>query len=878
MKKIILSLVMMAVAVTAAAQTVGDKMFVYYGGRVSDGFIPSEIDSIVYSNYDNDSIWYDDVVTQVIYTPDSVYRFPLAQIDSISFVRPATIYKPYAIVLEGEIRQYITSTDGFNLTMASNTPSRFLPKVGDRLVTMKPDDRFPYYFAGEVISATPSDDGIFLTCDTLEFEDVVEQFADIVCVGNLEEEPEQAPRTIASAKRVSTPWIYLDLPSFKDSKEFDISIIPIPELKENFDVGISFGAGTSYSIEPKANCKFTWFIQGGLYINGLVVIDNSFTNSNHIAGGVEGNYEKTFLKKPIQGLIRYTPFGWYIDVGWFLNVSGSIVAETSVNKKTRTTLSFIYDRAHPENNMAKRMTRALSDSSNPGKFYGDVTAEIGLYLEFGVSLLRKELVKVGCRTAVGIKGESNSCLWIGINNANKSFDYYNKIKDCGLTISTFSRIGGVWNVLEPLPFSISGDFLKRTYSFGELASFNLVPSFDNVNAKRIGNSTTINAKADLGQNVLMPVTVGFTAINSNGERVSTKYMSQTYSLFNQFPTASVELKNVPNNGKHYVCPILKLFGHEIMASPSCEVDKADLPVKITDFKQTNSQYKKDGFTHEGESYDYRYDVAVTVSIEDLEGVADWGYVYRDPNGKDKEISLLSHGTSYTDNSYAYFRNTSPATVTLFGYVKYVGSDKPVYGKPTDYEVRHSETSCPDSNHPHMIDLGLPSGTKWACCNVGAHSPEQYGGYYAWGEVSEKAVYDGNTYQYYNDNTGYINLGSDIAGTQYDVAHVQWGGSWVMPSHNQQVELLDNCSSVWTTENGVYGRRFTGPNGGSIFLPAAGDRWGGGLYGAGEDGWYWSSTPHPYDSIGAYNLYFYSGNAYWVDYRYYGRSVRPVARN
>jgi len=835
MKKIILSLVMMAVAVTAAAQTVGDKMFVYYGGRVSDGFIPSEIDSIVYSNYDNDSIWYDDVVTQVIYTPDSVYRFPLAQIDSISFVRPATIYKPNAIVLEGEIRQYITSTDGFNLTMASNTPSRLLPKVGDRLVTMKPDESFPYYFAGEVRDATRTSEGILLTCDTLEFEDVVEQFADIVCVGNLEEEPEQAPRTIASAKRVSTPWIYLDLPSFKGSKEFDIGIRTIPEI-EDFDAGISFGAGSSYNIVPKAKCKFTWFIQGGLYINGLVVIDNSFTNSNHIAGGVEGNYEKSFLKEVKQGLIGNTPFGWYIDVGWFLNVSGSIVAETSVNKKTRTTLSFIYDRAHPENNMAKRMTRTLSDSSNPGKFYGDVTAEIGLYLEFGVSLLRKELVKVGCRTAVGIKGESNSCLWIGINNANKSFDYYNKIKDCGLTISTFSRIGGVWNVLEPLPFSISGDFLKRTYSFGELASFNIVPSFDNVNAKRIGNSTTINAKADLGQNVLMPVTVGFTAINSVGNRVSTKYMQQSYSLANKYPTAAAKLENVSISDTYLVHPMLKLFGHEIMASPSCEVDKAELPVKITDFKQTGSYYKENGYSYKGNTYDYKYDVAVTIKLEQTEGIADWGYVYMDLYGDTARISLKGCSSPYTDSRYVYYRNTAESSVTLYEYVKYEGDSGYYYGEKKTYDLKYEEPPlCPDANHPHWIDLGLPSGTQWRCCNEGASTPEAYGGYYTFGQVASA------------------------------------------PTLDQSKELFNYCSYQWTTQNGVKGGKFTGPNGGSVFLPAAGYRWYGELGLVGSGGFYWSSTP--YDEHDAYTLYFGSFKAYWDNWhneRYRReQSVRPV---
>lgn len=826
----------MAVAFTAAAQTVGDKMFIYYGGRISDGFIPSEIDSIVYSNYDNDSIWYDDVVTQVIYTPDSVYRFPLAQIDSISFVRPATIYKPNAIVLEGEIRQYITSTDGFNLTMASNTPSRFLPKVGDRLVTMKPDESFPYYFAGEVSSVTPSDEGILLICDTLEFEDVVEQFADVVCVGNLEEEPEQAPRTIASAKRVSTPWIPLPLPSFSNSLEFSsISIQPIPKIRD-IEPNIAFGAGMTYNIVPQARAKLTWFIQGGLFVSGIMVIDNSNSWSHHVNGEVSGNVNKSFLKSPKEGPIGSTPFSWYLDAGWFASASGSLVWESSIERKTRTTLSFIYDRAHPENNMARKFTKRLPVSDDiSGNLYGDASAEVGVYVEAGVSLVRKFFFKVGARASVGVKGEVQDLrLWEGISTASTSPEFYDNIKDAGITYSPFFRVGGVWSVVEALPFGISGDFLNNQTNIGEIFNFHAVPSFDDVRARRIEpGSTTVAAQASLGHQALIPVGIGFTAVKSDGKRVSTEYMSQTYSLFNQIPTASVELKNVPKYGKYRVCPMLRMFGHDVMASPDMDLELEN-PVKITNFKQTKSQYKKGGFTHENVKYDYRYDVAVTVSIEDLEGVADWGYVYRDPNGKDKEISLRSHGTSYTDNSYAYFRNTSPATVTLFGYVKYVDSDKPVYGKPTDYEVRHSETSCPDSNHPHWIDLGLPSGTQWRCCNEGASTPEAYGGYYAFGQVASA------------------------------------------PTSDQIIELVNHCSYEWTTQNGVKGGKFTGPNGGSVFLPAAGYRRDGELHGVGTYGYYRSSTP--YDEYSAYGLYFDSGDAgcgIWYYERYSEWSVRPV---
>lgn len=179
-----------------------------------------------------------------------------------------------------------------------------------------------------------------------------------------------------------------------------------------------------------------------------------------------------------------------------------------------------------------------------------------------------------------------------------------------------------------------------------------------------------------------------------------------------------------------------------------------------------------------------------------------------------------------------------------------------------------------------VDLGLPSGTKWASCNVGATKPEEYGGYYAWGETEEKEVYNGSNYKYYQ-NGSYVNIGSDISGTDYDVAHVKWSGNWCMPTLDDIKELLDNCTTEWTTLNGVNGRKFISKiNGNSIFLPAAGYRWGGDLGLAGERGYYWSSTRYPDLSGGAYDLYFYSGDAYWSDlyHRGSGRSVRPVVRN
>lgn len=184
----------------------------------------------------------------------------------------------------------------------------------------------------------------------------------------------------------------------------------------------------------------------------------------------------------------------------------------------------------------------------------------------------------------------------------------------------------------------------------------------------------------------------------------------------------------------------------------------------------------------------------------------------------------------------------------------------------------SYLSCPDGNHPHIIDLGLPSGTKWACCNVGADKPEAYGGYYAWGETEEKSTYNWNNYIHCDGSEETCHdLGSDIAGTKNDVAHVKWGSSWVLPSYEQIRELAIYCTHIWTSLNGVDGRKFTSNiNGGTIFLPAAHSN---------ATGEYWSSTQHEFDSPCAYALYLASDFDGWYMYtsRKAGLSVRPVCK-
>ncbi len=206
------------------------------------------------------------------------------------------------------------------------------------------------------------------------------------------------------------------------------------------------------------------------------------------------------------------------------------------------------------------------------------------------------------------------------------------------------------------------------------------------------------------------------------------------------------------------------------------------------------------------------------------------------------------------------------------------------------------TSCehePVMHEGHeVVDLGLPSGTLWATCNIGADTPEQPGAYFSWGETQEKDYYDSN-YKFYDWDARFLltKYSTDsinrwdgwvdnltILEPQDDAATVHWGEHYRMPTREEFEELLEYCTWEWETLNYREGVRLTGKNGGSIFLPAAGIRFQDLYKNVGLEGCYWSSSLCLFHNIDAYTLEFdYTNKEVTSDAnnRHMGYSVRAV---
>lgn len=813
MRRLLFFLLAMACPFVSVSAQTYEAVYVYLNDGGLNAFLKSDLDSIRFSTCDVDGMEHATWQTQEFYTTDSIYRIPISKIDSVRMVTPDPVLAQGVSLGRDTWLKYVKTYTEQTIIFNADIPAELIPEVGQVLLAYPNEEPVLKGFSGRVRSVTTAASGIVCSCEEVGISDLYER---ILIVGKAESE--NTENQSRGQKR--------DFATGTNEKVY------IPSHLTG-----TLKAGDNLSVEaslenPSLTLDYL-LCYGEENLKDMVYFKYRFSadGSIGVAANISKDYEpepREFAEIPVNfyGLTGSLVFATYFKASGSMGLSfGMPVHVTSVD-------GFRYIEGEGFSALNERYHNATWDDPEWSVSL-DGSIETGLAISLAAGIVNRKFASIDLTTYVGPKISSSFTI---ASNEGLNTTLYDVLKDVEVTTSlgvTFEPGYRVWlkerENLWGVDFSF--DFLKTTRP--------LLPEITNPNWKAQGSSTGV-LTADVANDIFIPVKLGWVLYDYTDNIYDQAYFDGTYWMENEWPIPdmSYTIRNLSGNYNYKAYPVVRLFNkYDLRVPEYAEVKPAECPAKITDFKQTASEESESGFYYNGKTYKYKFEVATTVECSyDGEDIADWGYVYEDPNGSIARISLRDYYSPYTDTRYVYYRNEPSSTARLYGYVRYADDTEYVYDEPHDYPLKHSTHTCPDDHHPHMIDLGLPSGTKWACCNAGASKPEDYGGYYEWGQIADA------------------------------------------PSLTQIQELINSCTSVWTTLNGVNGRLFTGPNGGQVFLPAAGYRWGGEFYYVGSGGYYWSGTPSVgYDNY-AYYLYFYSGGVSCAGRtRGNGSTVRPVAR-
>ena len=850
---------MALMALTSLAQNTGDYIYVYHHSGQTDGFLREEIKELYYSYEDTLGVTHDELASQCIALEDSVYMIPLADIDSISFVTPQTVYQPGVVRIDEGLMDYVLGSDSLTILIDKNVPESLLPKIGDKLATTVMNDKFPAGFAGKVSFSALTGAMYTVLCDAVDLEEIFKSYYSVTIAESVSEEAAEARKAATRAFDVNlNPRVDFKLPSYKVSLGAEYSRTNLPFLGAAKKYGTKFDV----SLKPEITAKTTLIInekQG-------TVIDVSITSifDVDLALSFYGGQEKPFYvglevaKQPLCPLVYL-----YLKPGTFKRQEK--LASLSVTRQDKFTSTFSYSYCSKStDNKPPKLTG--SHTSSAPQFEGCLESRIeyGVFAEVGITVLHSALDNISYRGELGAELVGKLVVTEDdIKKAQASTALYDILKNTSIELNTFTN----YSFQSKDPFqTITPVYVRQT---NPMAKYDLVPKFSNmefVESSGSGQAVTADASATVSGKCMVPMTVGFIVSDKDGNHVDNWNANDKHKSEEQ--TINTTFDKLKDGETYVLNPKVVLFDFDILATPATNLEKDKFPVRITDFKQSDARYsKKQEFEYEGRYYYYKYNAITTVEVDqDAQKVKDWGYVYHDIYGVDKKISCANLGSNpYPDARYAYYYNERSRTVSLTPYIQYEGETDIKRGKEKIYRVEYvysGMSSCPDEHHPHAIDLGLPSGTLWACCNVGAEEPEGFGAYYQSGNPGNGLpAFQGNDDTY------------EFAGTGFDPATVEWGVEWATPSSDQMDELIqystyedkyemrviDGSRFIFPKEPGgdAYVKVY-GPNGNYILLPAAGIKNADGTY---KD----KNQPAYQHQDGALKGDWRYNGSYWTDY-------------
>lgn len=855
MKNTFHNLLLLACLIVAGMQCMAQAspkaFFVHRNDGQFNAMFFSDVDSMVYSKIDTDSVVCGDYVTQEIWMPDTVVRIPIAAIDSVTFQTPANILKKEAVELDAGHRGWIEKVDSLTLFYSLQTPVYILPQVGNRLVTDETRDIFPNGFIGKVNSVTTENNYIVVKCDQLGTSDVYDRYC---CV--IEMECEQTPDGRMRVTRAYEDNEYI-LDPFNVEAELNFS----REYKESEEIKFGYGFTAGFSLKTNGTLRY-------IYVDNELTKYTSFTlDSDHelqINAELFGFF--TFEKEHEMVKVRIPPIPQipfvlaYFTGGPRFEFTGKIALDFSRTDNYHSRYTFIY----PFNKNTKNHLFTLDYTGGEHaieKLAGNITVYGGAFFEVGLCFYDPDIAKAYGRADAGIELGINADISTSIDSApfsTKLYDEGDGILSAKMDFRTGAALGAKveWKLSDVLKFH-PGVEISKMYRY-KLLSTSLFPSFSETEfIREEGGMSYLKAKIDKA--IICPVPVGFKIFDDNGQYVTTVDYNQSYNSPDSYTEFKVPYIFKEVNKKYKAYPVFKLFGEfEVLATPFVELVNELVPQTVGSGNIKTGSASIYGKLSPTNAVDpawqagFYYGESPTPSSN--------GTKVTSPLGSDGSFSATLSGLA-ANTTYYYC-----AYITVNG--------ETLYGETLSFKTKKMAEE--------EVDLGL--SVNWRGWNVGSTKPEEYGNYYAWGETAGKSNYTWATYfdnPYGADGTWQgCSVTTDIKATDKDAATAALGDKWRMPTQEEMQELVDKCSWTWETVNGVNGYTVTSTtNGNSIFLPAAGNGDGTEVNNKGMYGGYWTSTPNNDTSKAtSSNLYFYGSSLHSMQYtnRYVGRSIRPVA--
>lgn len=561
-----LFVLLLGISQLCIAQVIPNQLYVYQGGNVINTFFVEDIDSITYSTISIDSTICETYVTQEVHMLDTVYRFDLISIDSISLITPQTVYQPGVIKLEGNLRSYIIAVDSLTLSFKSETPVSVLPKVGDKLVTMELDEIITEPFLGQVIKITQQSGNYIVDCEAVSLTDIFDTYFSTSFYS--------VPISYA-AQRINADGFY-SAPNTINPGEQMLAYINTPNVsyEKNEKLGFSIsGEHKAYiSVTPTINYAASLCVQKeqGTTITVRTISDlhwhKYFALSGSLSASADGQIWASPAIKIPQALVDID-----FAIGWYASASGEICTEQDWKQHYRHTFLFSWN--NKGNTVLKNINKLQQIShSHNGLLAINGNVKAGLDAKVRISFIcTKDLDIANINSAIkaGIALEGTFVPYKkDAEYAKKNTDLYNQIKNDKIRI-------GVEIAWAPLEVK----FFKWSISpFPDIPivppnnlphyEWNTVPTFSDVKLEKNSDGTYF-AFAKIAGNVLK-TDAGFALLNQTNQENSTyiyckkNYTNQAGDMAEMFPDKSPA-------DSYRLYPLVKYMGIELLAEPSAEL-------------------------------------------------------------------------------------------------------------------------------------------------------------------------------------------------------------------------------------------------------------------------------------------------------------------